>query len=137
VALTVAPDAPLGWREMALATSNGSVPFVAASVARFYVGAAVPTLESIEPILGSQGTVHTLIIRGRDLHDAIAVTATPADGIRFAFPIVIDPDGRRLTVPFEIAADAPLGARVIRVTTPAATSSEAAVPANTFTVYPP
>ena len=33
-----------------------------------------------------------------------------------------------------IAPDAPLGARVIRVTTPGGATSEVAAPANTFTV---
>ena len=137
VPITVAADAPAGWREMTLNTATGKVPFADTARGRFYLGTGVPSLDSIEPILATQGTTLTLIVRGQNLQNATAMTATPPDGVQLTFPITVNATGTQLTVPMYIAPDAPLSSRVIRVVTPAGTSDEIAVPANTFTVYPP
>jgi hypothetical protein len=49
----------------------------------------------------------------------------------------VNSGGTELTVPVQIAPDAAIGPRVIRIVTPAAASGESATPANTFTVLPP
>lgn len=135
--IEVAADAPVGWREIALNTVSGTVPFSDAAVNRFYVASGLPTFDSIDPILARQGEVLTLTVRGEHLLKATAVTAEPPEGITFTFPITVNATGTELTVPLQIAPDAPLGSRVIRVTTPGGISTEVAEPANTFTVFPP
>jgi hypothetical protein len=42
-----------------------------------------------------------------------------------------------MTVSLRLASNAALGARVLQVQTPGGTTTSTAVPANTFTVYPP
>jgi hypothetical protein len=135
--ITVDANAATGWHAVKLTSATGEVPFGDIAKARFYVGAGVPSFSSIEPILATQGSNVTLTIRGQHFQNATAVTATPADGITFTFPPTVNSDGTQVMVPFSIAPDAPLGSRVIQLTTPAATSSDAAGPENTFTVYPP
>lgn len=135
--IDVAADAPVGWREIKLSTASGMVPFSDPVVNRFYVASGLPTFDSITPILAKQGEVLTLTVRGNHLLKAIAVTAEPSEGITFTFPITVNATGTELTVPLQIAPDAPLGSRVIRVTTPGGISTEVAEPANTFTVFPP
>lgn len=137
VPITVAADAPAGWREVTLSTATGKVPFSDTARGRFYIGTGVPSLDSIEPILATQGSALTLIVRGQHLQNTTAVTITPPDGIQITFPITVNATGTQLTVPMYVAPDAPLGSRVIQVITPAGTSGAEAVPANTFTVYPP
>lgn len=135
--IEVAADAPVGWREIRLDTVTGSVPFSDPAVNRFYVASGLPTFDSITPILARQGEVLTLTVRGAHLLKATSVTAEPAEGITITFPITVNATGTELTVPLQIAPDAPLGSRVIRVTTPGGISTEVSEPANTFTVYPP
>lgn len=133
VPITVAADAPTGLREVVL---TGAV-FSDAGAGRFYVATGVPQIDSITPILGNQGTTLALTIRGSHLHAASSVTATPPQGIVFGSTITVNTAGTELTIPLHILADAPLGSRVIQVATPAGTTTADAVPANTFTVYPP
>lgn len=137
VSVTVAADAPAGWREMTLTTASGKVTFSDTARGRFYVGAGLPTFSSISPILGTQGGVLTLTINGNNFQNAIAVTATPSDGITIGGGMTVNAAGTQITIPIAIATGAPTTARVIQVTTPAGTSSNVGAPANTFTVYPP
>ena len=137
VSVTVAEDAPAGWREVTLATASGTVTFSDTSKGRFYVGAGLPMFSSISPILGTQGGVLTLTINGSNFQDATAVTITPSDGIMVGGGMTVNATGTQITVPIAITADAPTTARVIQVVTPAGVSSSVASPANTFTVYPP
>ena len=137
VSVTVAADAPTGWREVTLTTASGVVKFSDTAKGRFYVATGLPTFSSISPILGSQGGALTLTINGSNFQNATAVTATPPDGIIIGGGMTVNAAGTQITVPIAIATDAPTTARVIQVTTPAGASSNVASPADTFTVYPP
>ena len=137
VSVIIDAAAPASWRSVSLATASGNVPFSAGSSTLFYVGTNLPSFDSISPILGTQGASLTLTITGANFQWASSIAAEPPAGIVFGSPLTVNAAGTQLTVPVFIEATAPLGSRVIRVTTPTGTSSAAAIPANTFTVYPP
>lgn len=137
VPITVAAGTAIGLREIIVSTAAGRVSFADPAANRLWIAAGVPQLDSISPILSGQGASFTLTIRGSNFQGATAVTAGPPDGIVFGFPLSVDATGAVLTIPMVVRPDAPLGSRVIRVSVPGAISSPDAVPANTFTVYPP
>jgi hypothetical protein len=144
--LTLAPDgtqvaAPLtltsaapGLRGVRVLRGSAQVPFIPAGNSTFRIGIGVPSIDSITPILNSRGQTFALLIRGQNFQDALAVRAEPAAGLVIENVVTPNAAGTELTVRISIAADAPLGARVIRVVTPGGASSEVAAPANTFTV---
>lgn len=137
VPVSIDTAATVGWHELLLSAGTGAVSFSDTGRGRFFVATGIPSLDSIEPILGAQGEALTLTVRGQHLQAATEVSATPGDGVTFSFPVTINAAGTELTLPMGIAPDAPLGSRVIQVTTPAGTSGAAPLPANTFTLYPP
>lgn len=145
-ALTIAPDgtqvsAPLtlsgaaaGLRGVRVLRGSSRVEFVPTGTNTFRIGVGVPHIDSITPILESRNRTFTLLIRGQNFQDATAVTAEPSAGLLIDYALAPNAAGTELTVRITIAPDAPLGARVIRVTTPGGTTTEVAQPANTFTV---
>lgn len=133
IPITVAADAPTGLREVALTGAS----FSDAAAGRFYIATGVPQIDSISPILANQGTTVTLLIRGAQLQATSSVTATPSQGVVFGSTFTVNAAGTELTIPLHVPSDAALGSRVIRVTTPAGTTTADPLPANTFTVYPP
>jgi hypothetical protein len=136
IPVTLGANAAVGYRWVTLNRTGGTVNFAKPGMNAFWIATAVPTLDSITPILGQQGTtVATFTIRGTNLQNATAVVAEPPDGITFGVPTV-DATGTVLTVGMVINAGAPTTARVIRVSTHGTMSSAVAAPANTFTVYP-
>jgi len=136
IPVTLGVNAVVGSRWVTLSRTGGLVNFAKPGMNSFWVATALPSLDSISPNLGQQGTtVSTFTIRGSNLQNATAVVAEPADGITFGVPSV-DATGTVLTVGMVIDAAAPTTARVIRVSAHGVMSSVIAVPANTFTVYP-
>jgi hypothetical protein len=137
VPLNVATSAPIGLREVVLTKTGGRVIFANPAAGRLWLAPGAPSLDSISPNLASQGSsIATFTIRGSNFQGATAVTAEPAGGIVFGYPTV-NADGTVLTVGMSLMSDAPVGARVIRVTVPGVTSAPDPVPANTFNVYLP
>lgn len=137
VPLDMATNAPIGLRGVMLAKTGGSVVFANPAAGLLWLAPGVPSLDSISPNLASQGSsIATFTIRGANFQGATAVTAEPADGLVFGYPAV-NTDGTVLTVAVSLLPDAPVGARVIRVTVPGAISAPDAAPANTFNVYLP
>ncbi len=144
--LTLAPDgtqvsAPItlagaatGLRGVRVLRGTTQVPFIPAQADTFRIGVGVPSMDSITPILANRGQTITMIIRGQNFQDFTAVTATPATGLFIDSAPSVNTAGTEITVRIGIASDAPLGARVIRVITPGGATTDAAVPANTFTV---
>lgn len=138
IPLTIAADAQaLVPRRIVLSGASGEIPFTLQASPLVAVGPGVPTLDSITPILASQGDKVTMTIRGANFSGANAVTATPETGITFSNTRTVNAAGTELTVELAVSPDAPLGSRVIRVWVPGAASSDEAVPANSFTVYSP
>lgn len=135
IPITVAADAAAGPRELVLASGSARVAFSDPQASRFHVAAGAPRIDSIAPILANQGTTLTLIVRGANLQQA-TVTAAPSGGIVFDSAPAVNSTGAEITLGISLAPDAPLGSRVVRVTTPGGTTSGDASPANTFTVFP-
>ena len=146
--LTAAPDgtqvsAPIslsgaaaGLRGVRVLRGTERVDFVPAGTNTFRIGVGVPGIDSITPILESRGNTFTMTIRGQNFQGVTAVTATPETGLFIDNVPSANAAGTEITVRIAIASDAALGARVIRVFTPGGATTEAAVPANTFTVQP-
>lgn len=138
IPLSIAADAQaLVPRRITLTGAQGEILFAQNASPIIVVGPGVPTLDSITPILATQGDKVTMTIRGANFSGAGAVTATPETGITFSNTRSVNAAGTELTVELAVAQDAPLGSRVIRVWVPGAASSDEAAPANTFTVYGP
>jgi len=135
VPINIAADAAAGKRAISLDGTNGSIPFDTAAAGMFWVGHGTPEIYSIDPILAGRGDHVTLLVRGKNLNDAIRIFAEPADGIIIGNAVTVNADGTQASVPLVVAADALLGARVIRVEVPGATPPATATPADTFTVY--
>jgi hypothetical protein len=77
-----------------------------------------------------------MTIRGQNFQGTTAVTATPGTGIAIDTAPVVSADGTTITLQIAIDTNAPLGANVIRVTTPGGTTTDVANQTNTFTVQP-
>ena len=145
-ALVIAPDgtqvsapltltnAPAGLRGVRVLRGASRVEFIPAGMNTFRIGVGVPHIDSLTPILESRNRTFNLLIRGQNLQDATAVRAEPPAGLLFDSALTPNGAGTELTVRIYITPDAPLGARVIRVFTPGGATTDAAEPANTFTV---
>jgi YD repeat-containing protein len=137
VNLTVDATAQAGARSLRLSTGTTPLPVAHAVEPIFYVAAAAPRIDSITPILASQGEEVWILIRGAHFQNARVVTVTPAAGVSVISTPVVNGTGTEMTVSLRLASNAALGARVLQVQTPGGTTTSTAVPANTFTVYPP
>lgn len=145
-ALTIAPDgrqiqapvslagAAVGSRTVIVLRGTQRVTFVPAGSDVFQVAAGAPSIDSISPILASRGQTFAMTIRGQNFQGVSRVSAAPGSGIFIDSLPAVNAAGTEITLRISIAADAPLGASVFRVFTPGGASTDAAVPANTFTV---
>ena len=115
---------------------GGAVPFAGGALGQIQVVASLPEVVSIEPILATQGSSGTLLIRGKGLSAVKQVLMEPAQGLGLSPAFTINAAGTELSVPFAVGIDAALGARVVRVINAAGSSAGLASPANTFTVFP-
>ena len=96
------------------------------------------TLTGLTPERGTIGTTLTLTVEGRGLSDAATVTLSPGDGITVEAAPTVAADGRSLSVPLTIAADAPTTQRLVSVTTADGTPMPSVNPAVVqFLVTPP
>lgn len=135
--VTVAADATaLIPRRVSLIAGSEEIPFVGGVLPQIAVGPGVPTIESITPILATQGDTVSMLIRGTKFSGAVAVTVIPPDGVSVSNALSVNAAGTELGVNLGIAANATPGARVIQVWVPGASSTDQAVPANTFTINP-
>jgi YD repeat-containing protein len=124
-------------RTLRLLAGSTPVQFVHSASPVFFVAAAAPRIDSIEPLFGRQGEWTALLIRGANLHNASQVLVEPQQGVTPVTAPAVNSTGTEATVSLRIAPDAALGGRVIRIVTPGGTTSAAAEPANTFTVFAP
>lgn len=136
IPVQIASDAPSGLRELRLDAAGERIPFADEASARVFVATGVPVIESISPILARQGDSLSLVVRGRHLQRA-TVSVEPSAGVVLGSGATVSADGTRIDTTLSVAPDASLGGRVLRVRTPGGATTELALPANTFTVYPP
>jgi hypothetical protein len=137
IPVTVDAAAPAGPRQLVLSNPSGPVRFSQPSADRLVVVPALPVISSIEPILGTQGQMVSLLIRGTNLQYASGVTITPSTGVTFSQSFTVNAAQGQLTTSFLIGPDAPPGARVIQVVTPAGATPAEPSPVNTFTIRSP
>ena len=100
----------------------------------FWITAGAPSIDSLSPILASRGQTFSMTIRGQNFQGVSTVSATPGTGIFIDSLPVVNAAGTEITLQVSIAADAPVGSSVFRVFTPGGATTDAAAPANTFTV---
>ena len=136
IPVQIAGDAPSGLRELRLDAAGERIPFADAASAQVFVATGVPVIESISPILARQGDSLSLVVRGRHLQRA-TVSIEPSAGVVLGSSATVSADGTRIDTTLSVAPDASLGGRVLRVRTSGGATTELALPANTFTVYPP
>jgi len=144
--LTMAPDgsqvqAPLslagaatGPRTVIVMRGAQRVTFMPAGSDVFRIATGAPSIDSLSPILASRGQTFTMTVRGQNFQGVTRVSATPGSGIFIDSLPAVNGAGTEITVQVSIAADAPLGSSVFRVFTPGGATTDAAAPANTFTV---
>jgi hypothetical protein len=137
IPVTVDAGAPAGARQFVLSGASGPVRFSQPAANRLVVVPALPVISSIEPILGTQGQVVSLLVRATNLQHATGVTITPSTGVTFSPTFTVDAAQGLLTIAFSIAPDAPVGPRVIQVVTPAGATPAQPSPVNTFTIRSP
>lgn len=137
IPVTVDAAAPASARQFGLSGASGPVRFSQPAANRLAVVPALPVISSIEPILGTQGQAVSLLIRATNLQYATGVTITPSTGVTFSPTFTVDAAQGLLTIAFSIALDAPIGARVIQVVTPAGSTPAEPSPVNTFTIRSP
>jgi YD repeat-containing protein len=133
--LTIPSDAEPTARELRLLANDRQVTFAHPRLAVIAIDDGPPEIHSIWPIQANAGETLTLAIRGVRLDDVSRVYVEPAAGMQFSWQRTVEGDGTLLTVRVQVAADAPPGARTIRVETPGGASSAADAAANRFTVY--
>jgi len=135
VNITIAPNAAVTPRTVLVALSTGgyALPTDAGSN-QFRITLPTPDIQSVQPIRAMVGQVVAMTIMGTNFGLASSVDFIPATGITVANPPTVSLDGTMITVNITLAADAPLGTRVVTATTPGGTTSAAATPANSFTV---
>ena len=136
VPITVQAGAAAGLRGVRVLRGAARVEFVPAGANTFGIGAGAPNIDSIAPILASRGQVFSMTIRGQNFQSLRAVTATPPEGLFIDSAPSVNAAGTEITLGIGVAADAPPGARVMRVFTPGGETTGATAPANTFTVQP-
>jgi hypothetical protein len=136
VSLSVAADAPVTPRRLVVTNAGGKpYPAIQPGADRILVTLPVPEVSSITPLVVTPATGSTtMLVRGRRLQSAQALSLTPPGGIRFGSTIDVNADGTELRVGMEVEPGVALGQRVLRVTTPAGPSDAAATQANTLNV---
>jgi hypothetical protein len=107
-----------------LTPSIGVVTFIApdAAIDGIFVNQPAGVLlgivaDQISPSSVSPGTSLTLTLSGFELDAVAAASFIPAEGITITGGLSVAPDGRQLAIPISIDLTAPLGARVISLTT--------------------
>ena len=121
--ISITSGATTGARQVSVTTPGGTSNAVTFTVSQ----SQAPTITSISPTSGNQGSSFTLTINGSNLTGATAVTFSPSSGITVSN--VQSTAANRVTASITIASGATTGTRTVSVTTPAGTSNT-----KTFTV---
>jgi hypothetical protein len=110
------------------------LPFYFALLGETPAAEGPPEITGIAPLWGVSGSVFSLTIQGRNLHEASEVKFYPSTGIAVEEDPVVNSEGTIATVKVTILVHAPLGPRLVAVRTPAGQSSLTPTEANTFKV---
>lgn len=134
VDVRLAENAAAGPRRLVVRDASGSLlTFAEASQAAVYVGAGLPQIDSITPIVMLRDSTTSVTVRGRNLQN-VRLELSPADGLVLDAMPVISADGTELTTSVHVAANAELGDRVLRASNAVGMSSPIASSANTLRV---
>lgn len=133
VPVSVAADAAPTLRDIIVSGGGKVMSWTSAESSRLLVTRSLPELDSIAPFFGTEGQTIAMTLRGRNLHDATRIAFAPASGITAEAPTV-NAEGTEMTARIAIAFGAPVGSRMVTVTTPAGTSGSISTSANTFDV---
>lgn len=132
--VTADGDAQPGPRRLVVRDAAGSqLVFADAAASVVQLTSGEPQLDSVSPGRLLRGANASLVMRGRNLQGA-SLEVLPGEGVVLDAIPQVSADGTELRASIEVLADAPLGERVVRVTTASGSSQAAAVPANTFHV---
>ena len=134
VTIDIAANAPVTLRTVIVALPSGYALPSGIDSDKFRITLPTPEIYSIQPIRGMVGQAVTLTVMGKNFASASSVDFTPSTGINVINPPTISADGKMITSSITLAANAPLGDRVVTVNTPGGTSSTTASTSNTFTV---
>ena len=99
--------------------------------------AVAPVVTAVTPATGARGATFTLTLSGSGFGGATAVAFLRNNATDPAITVsnlVVSADGTQATVDIAIDASAPLGARVVRITTPGGSSTAVGTGGNLFTV---
>jgi YD repeat-containing protein len=135
LSLMIAPDAPQIWRELRVLSGDRAIPPASPGISRFLVTAPAPRISAVNPNTLRIGSGETILqLWGENFSRASEVSVLPGDNLLVGAPDVNE-DGTRLTLGIRALTDATSGPRVLRVTTPAGTSSGEASAQNTLTLF--
>ncbi len=143
VPITVSASAASAIYGVQLRMPSGTTTAVVTSTAPagmlFSVGALPSSVDSMSPIVLEQGKSYTLTVRGVGLRDIYEVFAESAVGVVFGIAPQWSTDtlGEKLAVPMQIAPNAAIGSRVVRLRVPGGATSPLATPNNTITIVAP
>ena len=118
--LTVAPDAPVGPRDVTVTNSSGT-----SNAVKFTVGLPTPTITSISPSSGTKGTTQTVTLKGTNFVSGSGTTVKISAGGVTASNVNVQSD-TSLTATFTIPADATVGTYYVFVSTPQGGDSNSA-----------
>lgn len=134
VTIDIAADAPLTTRTVLVALPSGYAQPTDIGSNQFRVTLPQPEIYSVQPIRAMVGQQVAMTIFGKNFSSATSVDFNPSSGISVSNPPSVNADGSMITTNFTIAADAPLGDRVVTVTTPGGVTSTVPTTVNTFSV---
>lgn len=134
VEVSAAANAVAGARRIEVLDNNGALlTFADPAQATVVLAAGLPKIDSVSPLQIPRDTATTLVVHGHNLQNG-RFSLEPADGIEVDAQPQISEDGTLATASLHVAADAPLGARVMRIATAAGTTSATAAGENTLTI---
>lgn len=134
VDVSAAANAVAGARRIEVLDDNGALlTFADPAQATVVLAAGLPKIDSVSPLQIPRDTATTLVVHGHNLQNG-RFSLEPADGIEVDAQPQISDDGTLATASLHVAADAPLGARVVRIATAAGTTKATAAGENTLTI---
>jgi hypothetical protein len=134
VIVNIDASAPTTMRTVLVALPSGTAPPAGTGADQFRVTLPEPQILSMQPIRAMVGQTVTMNVFGKNFTSAAAIDFIPSTGISVSNPPTVSPDGSMATATLAIAANAPIGDRVVTISTPGWTTTSAPSPANTFHV---